>query len=267
MKPKMYHTTLIFFLTVHTFLLFPGIVILYKIINSRISPYSPKNKIFYFWDDILIMILSYFVIYLMIRFAFYFPWSKKKRTLVIVGYLVVFLFVYLNRNFVYNFNAWFENTFTTQMKVYWGPFGDSWSKPEPDKMKQVGLLKIGVYYPEHYVRLNRIFSDIDTDDWVLTTIGMFNTNSHWESHPVFLFCRDKNIERLEKFKREKLNYLIKREIENGTIEEIFNGEDRVNSKFMSYIMSDSTFDESDKLAELYFKIDSLENNAKGNENL
>lgn len=223
------------------------------------SPYSPENRIFYFWDTFLIFILSYFTIYLLIRTIFNFPKSTKIRILTLMSYFIFSIFIYLNWNSIYNFHGWFENTFTTEMKVYWGPFDDSWQKPEPDKIEHIGQLKIGTYYQDYSERLNSIFADLDTDDWVLTTIGMFHINSHWESHPVFLYCRESNIERLEKFNREKLNYLLMREISRNTIENIFNGKEKVNSKFLSYIMADSISQDSEELDDIYFKIDSLQN--------
>ncbi len=257
-KSRIYKITLIVFLTLHTYLLFPGMFILYKMMGSRMSPGCRANDFhFSLYGFLAIMVVSYIVIFLAIRFAFYFPKSIMFRIITISGYLILTYFLCSNYDKIYGFHAWFENTFTTEMKAYRGPCLDFWNKPYNDEISQFLSLQIWTMHPDSYERLSTVFSDLDTDDWVLTTIGMFKENSHWESNPVFLDSREHNIKRLEDFDKKKLTYLVGREIKNKSVERLFNGEDKVNSRFINYIMADSTLDDSSELKILYSMIDSL----------
>jgi hypothetical protein len=257
MKKKIYIAALTFALTIHTLLLSPGFYLLSVFIDSRTSPYSPKSGLLAYSELFATVLISYLILFLAIRFIFYFPRKIMARIVVIFFYIFLTALFTFKYQYMYRFGGWIENTFTVEMKVFDGPFGTLALRPEPDKYEYFGLLGVGTYSDDFTTRLSKVFSDIDTQDWILTTVSFFHINGHWESHPVFIFLEEHNLQRLEIFDKPRLNYLMNREIQRGTIERIFNGENHINKMFMNYIMADSFQIDSIQIKVVYEKIDSL----------
>ncbi len=258
-KRTIFRITLAIVYLIHTYLYIPGFFILYKVVTcSRISSGSAKETIFNYWLDIFIIIVSYLLIYGMIKLAFQYTNNLKGKVITNVIYILVFSIVFLKWHYIYSFGVWFENTFTTETRIYWGPFSN-WTNIRPDSVEHMGPIKIEKNYYGYYKRLAKVFSDINTNDWILTTIDLYNKieSSHWESQSPFFRLRENHIERLEQVDRERLNKLFNREIKNGTVERLFNGKDSLNTAFWDYILADSLTNEQETLQLLYKQIDAL----------
>ncbi len=246
------------FLLLHSYFLIPKIYIIYRIFGSRMSAYSDGipvlNEIIW---AIIIIFLSYLVIVLLIYSIFNNIFNNLKRRLTTIFSLAFILISGINFGIFYESMAWFENTFTTEMNFMWGPF-DSNDIKRGERV-YFGPLTIERFNKDQSTRFEEIFSEIDKDDWILTTISLGLNLRHWESNPVFLYFDEHQTTRLENMNKEALTFLFNRKILKNRTSEIFNAKEPVYQEFWSYINQDSTSTDSPRLKRVYSMIDSIRN--------
>jgi len=253
-RKKIFLILLTILFLIHTYLIYPGVYILFRYINSRPAPSLPKNGIqLDFVIAILIFVSSYFIIYFFLKIVFQ---PNKIRKFVILVLLALIAFGYWSINIYRFYYGWFENTFTTEKKVFWGPFKPEWVIQDSESAQSIGSLRMLTYSSERAEKLKNVFSDIDTDDWILTTINMHHRASHWESHSNFEFLNDTAITKLENFDKRYLKFLFDKKTSRKTIPQMFDHDQPVYNEFRRYLNLNSIDSDSLILKQLYSKIDS-----------
>ena len=205
----------------------------------------------------LIVVISYILVFLLGLSIYNVIKHKKWFLYSSIALIVLTIFVFFIPG-IYGAYIWMENTFTTEMRVYAGPLPFNQLTIERGKVKKYGPLVIDVMRNERTERLESIFSDINTNDWILTTIFITPVGSHWESNPVFLFLEDSQMQKLEMIDKKHINYLFEKKINENKVSEIFEAEDPIYEEFWKYIYdTDSVRNNEEKLNILYAQIDSL----------
>lgn len=257
-RSKSFIITLLILTVIHSYIIFPKLYILYLAFNSRDSAYLNGISIIFpeILLSVLVVILSFFFVFLLLYTLFSLIKNRQLAWLKISISLLICILFYTLRVNIYGASAWFENTFTTEMKNMWGPTILGYDEIQRGKIKSYGQLKIDYMTSEESKRLQNIFSDIDTNDWIITTIFLYPMSIHWESHPFFIYFSDNEITRLENFKKEYVTFLFKRKISKDKVPEIYETDNSVYLNFWKHI-HDTTIVDSLELRNLYSKIDSL----------
>jgi len=143
------------------------------------------------------------------------------------------------------------------MRNVWGPVPFCDDEYIRGSVKVYGPLKIDYMKDEQVERFEKIFSDLNTNDWILTTLFLFPASGHWESHPHFLLFKNEDIKHLESIDRKYINYLFHSKIEKNNVPGIYKTEDDIYNDFWQYIHGRVGPNDSLIIRSLYSRIDSL----------